>query len=266
MGSGRSAFTREPFQHHEDLYELLRHLGVDRAHLVGLSLGARIALDLCLEHPEVARCLVLSGPGVSGFKWTPDRRMLPMIEAIGANDLIGAADRWLEHPYMAPAMELPHVRARLRTLARENSHIYSKLPNAEIELEPPAIDRLSEISVPTLLLMGTRDVADIQTIADLLTSEIADLTRIDFEDAGHVLNMEQPERFTREVLDFLGELQRCDQFGAMPESLNHRVGVSGDQAELVPGGHRHRSGEITPADAFQNIGLIGKQQPQIPGI
>lgn len=206
-GFGRSAFTREPFQHHEDLYELLRHLGVDRAHLVGLSLGARIALDLCLEHPEVARCLILSGPGVSGFKWTPDRRMLPMIEAIGANDLIGAADRWLEHPYMAPAMELPHVRARLRTLARENSHIYRKLPNAEIELEPPAIDRLSEISVPTLLLMGTRDVADIQTIADLLTSEIADLTRIDFEDAGHVLNMEQPERFTREVLDFLGE--RC---------------------------------------------------------
>ena len=108
---------------------------------------------------------------------------------------------------MAPAMELPHVRERLRTLARENSHIYRKLPNAEIELEPPAIDRLSEISVPTLLLVGTRDVADIQTIADLLTSQIADLTRIDFEGAGHVLNMEQPERFTREVLDFLSE--RC---------------------------------------------------------
>lgn len=128
-----------------------------------------------------------------------------MIEAIGASDLIGTADRWLEHPYMAPAMELPHLSDRLRTLARENAHIYEKLPNFEIELEPPAIDRLSEIRVPTLLLIGTRDVPDIQTIADLLTSEVADLTRIDFEDAGHVLNMEQPERFTREVLDFLGE-------------------------------------------------------------
>ena len=206
-GWGRSPSTREPFQHHEDLYELLRQLGVDRAHLVGLSLGARIAMDLCLEHPEVVRCLVLSGPGLSGFKWPPDRSMLPMIEAIGANDLIGAADCWLEHDYMAAAMELPHLRDRLRSLAQENSHIYRKLPDVEIELEPPAIDRLSEIRVPTLLLVGTRDVPDIQTIADLLTTEVADLTRIDFEDAGHVLNMEQSERFNREVLAFLGE--RC---------------------------------------------------------
>ena len=206
-GWGRSARTRKPFQHHEDLYELIRHLGVDPTRVVGLSLGARIALDLCLQHPEVVRCLVLAGPGLSGFKWPPDRSMLPMIEAIGANDLVGAADRWLEHEYMAAAMELPHLRDRLRRLARENSHIYEKLPNAEIELEPPAIDRLSEIRVPTLLLIGTRDVTDIQTIADLLTSEVADLTRVDFENAGHVLNMEQPERFNREVLDFLGA--RC---------------------------------------------------------
>ncbi len=207
-GFGRSAFTREPFQHHEDLIELIRHLGIDRAHFVGLSLGGRIALDLCLEHPDVVNCLVLSGPGLSGFDWPPDESMTPIAKAIHGDDPLGAADRWLEHPYMAPAMELPHVRERLRSLARENAHIYRRQPNPEIGLEPPAIDRLNEIRVPTLLLVGTRDVPDIQTIADRLTKEIADLTRVDFEGAGHVLNMEQPERFTQQVLDFLAE--RCN--------------------------------------------------------
>lgn len=204
-GFGRSAFKQEPFQHHEDLYELLGHLDVDRAHLVGLSLGGRIALDLCLEHPEVVRSMVLSGPGVSGFRWPPDENMAPIIEAIDADDPVGAADRWLEHPYMAPAMELPHLRDRLRALARENAHIRGKLRNPEIQLQPPAIDRLPEIRVPTLLLLGTRDVPDMQTLVDLLSSEIADATRVDFEDAGHLLNMEQPERFNQVVLDFLAE-------------------------------------------------------------
>lgn len=202
---GRSPFTREPYQHHEDLYELLRQLGVDRAHLVGLSLGGRIALDLCLVHPEVVRSIVLSGPGLSGFEWSRDRDMLPMIEAIGASDLVGAADRWLEHPYMAPAMELPHLQERLRTLARENSHIYRKVLDPEIPLEPPAIDRLDEILTPTLLLVGTREVPDILAIADLISSRIANVRRIDFEGAGHVPNMEQPERFNQVVLDFLAE-------------------------------------------------------------
>lgn len=204
-GFGRSVFTREPFQHHEDLYQLIRHLEVGRAHFVGLSLGGRIALDLCLEHPEIVRCLVLSGPGLSGFDWPPDDSMDPIVRAVDADDPIGAADRWLGHPHMAPAMELPHLRERLRDLARENSHIYGKQPNPEIELEPPAIDRLKEIRVPTLLLVGTRDVPDIQTIADRLESEITNLRRVDFEGAGHVLNMEQPERFTQEIIDFLAE-------------------------------------------------------------
>jgi 3-oxoadipate enol-lactonase len=208
-GYGRSshAHTGEPYQHHEDLYELVGHLGVDRAHFIGLSLGGRISLDLCLEHPEVVRSLVLSGPGVSGFDWPPDDDAAPILDALEAGDPIAAADRWLEHPYMAPSMELPHLRDRLRSLARDNASLQR---NTEVELKPPAVGRLSEIHVPTLLLVGTRDVPDIQTIADLLTSQVADLVRIDFEGAGHLPNMEQPERFNREVLNFLAQ-QNEDQ-------------------------------------------------------
>lgn len=201
-GFGPSPNTGEVFQHHEDLYELIGYLGLDRAHIVGLSLGGRIAIDLCLEHPDVVRSLVLSGPGISGFDWPPDDDAARIVEALDAGDPIAAADRWLEHPYMAPAMELPHLRDRLRTMVRDNASLQK---NPEVELDPPAIGRLDEIRVPTLLLVGTRDVPDIQAIADLLTSHIRDLARIDFEGAGHLLNMEQPERFNREVLDFLAQ-------------------------------------------------------------
>lgn len=206
FGRSKHAHTGEPYQHHEDLFTLIGHLDVERVHVIGLSLGGRIALDLCLEHPEVVRSLVLCAPGVSGFDWPPDPGAEPIVEALKAGDPIAAADRWLEH-HMAPSMEVPHLRDRLRGLARDNASLQR---NSEVELEPPAVGRLSEIRVPTMLIVGTRDVPDIQAVADLLTSQIADLTRIDFQGSGHVPNMEQPERFNREVLDFLAQ-QEGDQ-------------------------------------------------------
>jgi pimeloyl-ACP methyl ester carboxylesterase len=199
-GGSASLNTGEAFQHHEDLHELIEYLGLAPVHVVGLSLGARIAIDLCLEHPDVVRSLVLSGPGLSGFDWPPDPDQVPIVEALKAGDPIAAADRWLEHPYMAPAMEVPHLRDQLRTMARDNASLQR---NPEVELEPPAIGRLHEIRVPALLLVGTRDVPDIHAIADQLTSGIDNVRRIDFEGAGHLLNMERPDRFNREVLQFL---------------------------------------------------------------
>ena len=70
-------------------------------------------------------------------------------------------------------------------------------------LEPAAIGRLSEIKVPTLIIAGDRDEANIVTIADLLETNIPQARKIIIPDAAHLPNMEKPELFNRVVLEFL---------------------------------------------------------------
>ena len=64
---GSAPRDQVPYQSHSDLLALLDHLRIERAHLVGLSLGGRIAVDFALTYPNRVRSLVLAGPGLSGY-------------------------------------------------------------------------------------------------------------------------------------------------------------------------------------------------------
>ena len=81
-GFGRSEMGEGPYAHHRDLHALLDALGVERAHLVGCSMGGRTAIDFTLEYPARVRSLVLVGsaiggaeiwgdPRISGRSWSP---------------------------------------------------------------------------------------------------------------------------------------------------------------------------------------------------
>ncbi|WP_092041151.1 alpha/beta fold hydrolase [Planifilum fulgidum] len=69
-GAGRSGDGEGPFAHHDDLCVLLEALGVDRAFLLGISVGGKIAIDYALRYPDTVRSLVLINPGVSGYRWS----------------------------------------------------------------------------------------------------------------------------------------------------------------------------------------------------
>lgn len=109
---GRSSTPTRLSYAHEDLRALLDHLKIDRAHLVGLSLGGRIAIDFALAYPERVDRLVLAGPGLSGFQFSPDDRLAPMLDAAKKGDCARAMDLWLQHPYMASCDQSARRRAR----------------------------------------------------------------------------------------------------------------------------------------------------------
>src|SRR5215207_8955214 len=69
-GFGKSTMTHNPFSHHQDLYRLLKVLGVEQAHLIGCSLGGRVSIDLALEYPKLVNSLILVGSGLSGYVFT----------------------------------------------------------------------------------------------------------------------------------------------------------------------------------------------------
>jgi pimeloyl-ACP methyl ester carboxylesterase len=202
---GRSDFPTRPYSDTNDLKSLLEFLGVKKAHLVGLSLGGRIAIDFAIEHPEMVSSIVAVGPGLGGFQWDRqgEKEFAAALRAAQDGNDERVAELWLQSGYMKPAMEHPELVARLRQWSKENYRNWLGNPLLAKTLDPPAIKRLGEIKAPTLVIVGSRDVPDIQKIVKTVTASVPNAKKVVIEGAGHMVNMEKPEEFNRIVLDFL---------------------------------------------------------------
>ncbi len=201
-GVGQSAWPTEPFSPLDDLAALLDFLKIEKACLVALSLGGQLATDFTLAYPDRVACLILVAPGLSGYQFSEEyqQRLAPFMAAYQAGETERLVQLMLDDPYLLPAVKNPATRERAKTIWAENS----RLPNvAPIGLDPPARNRLGEIRVPTLIVLGDRDWKDLYEIADLLEKGIAGARRVTIPGCGHTVNMEMPEEFNRIVLEFL---------------------------------------------------------------
>jgi pimeloyl-ACP methyl ester carboxylesterase len=206
-GFGRSAPARGRYSPRADLAALLDHLGIARAHLVGLSMGGALAVDFALERPERVSALVAAATRPSGQEPSPEliRGWTAVDEAIEAGDLAWAVElesrMWVDGPYRAPGEVDPLVRERVRAM---NAPLLAAPDEAEPEpLDPPALTRLAEIAAPTLAIVGDRDYPDVRAGAHLLASGIPGAARATIAGAAHMVNMERPAEFNRAVLEFL---------------------------------------------------------------
>ena len=207
-GYGRSEAPSRTFSDSEDLRHLLRSLGVRGAHLVGMSNGGRVALDFTLEYPNVVDSLVLVGSSLGGYEFSEEVRnkVATTLSAVRTEEMPKAMCLWLEDSHWAPtARENALIRDRLMPILEESLLQLRSMSVGKflIPLYPPAIMRLSEIRVPTLVIVGERDLPDNQEIANLLHEGIHDSSKEIIEGAGHMVNIEKPQRFNRIVLDFL---------------------------------------------------------------
>ena len=203
-GYGRSATPTLPYSDVDDLLAVLDSLGIAKAHLVGLSLGGRIAIDFTLVHPDRVASLVAVAAGMSGFEFSAGTwpQQLHAAQESGGE---AAAELWLKDPYMVPAMEHPDLAPRIRQLVLDNGREWLSNPLLAKRLTPPAAKRLAEIRVPTLVVIGDRDVPDMQKVADQLATEVKGARKVVVPGAGHIVNLEKPAEFDRAVLGFLAE-------------------------------------------------------------
>lgn len=212
-GFGRSGMAPGPFSHREDLSQVLRLLRVERACLVGSSMGGYLAIDFALEHPEMVAALIPVDAGVSGE--TPSDFLLERWQEIDAaaegGDIAQAVELelrlWVDGPGRTPEQVDPAVREQVR---RMNTHNFERAPEQEQgqpqPLEPPAIARLGEIHKPALVIVGEQDVPDKLASADLLARSIPGAKKVIMPGTAHLPSMEQPEQLNRLVLEFLGNL------------------------------------------------------------
>ena len=204
-GYGKSAAPTKPYSDDEDLFQLLKYLKVPKAHLIGLSMGGRIAIDFTLTHPEMVSSLTAVAPGLSGFPFAPEDtvEMMKIVYSIQNEDGTPAGEAWLRSSYNAAAMENPAVAAKLRPIAIENSRAW--LINVFFP-RPPfplAVQRLGDIRVPTLLIRGDRDTRMITDIVETLEKNVAGSKKVIIPGAGHMVNVEKPAEFNNVVVDFL---------------------------------------------------------------
>jgi 3-oxoadipate enol-lactonase len=211
-GFGRSSLPAGRFAGYEDPALLLRSLGAEKTHVVGISWGGKIALDFTLAHPEMVSALVLVAPSVGGHQ--PSARVLRFGEEEEAlleqGDLAAATElnlrMWVDGPQRTPEQIDPAVRQRVYEMLYHDLTVPMPEGAEEQSLEPPARRRLAEIRVPTLVMVGDYDLPEKQELAALLAERIPGAQQVVIPGVAHMVNMEKPAEFNQAVLAFLGRL------------------------------------------------------------
>jgi 3-oxoadipate enol-lactonase len=209
-GFGQSPIESSVVSFRGAVAEALDAAGIDRAALVGASFGGRTALDFAVDFPQRVSALVLVGSGVDDHRWSDEvEEFLAQEEAaLERGDVDGAVTANLDLWLAGPSRSLDEIPKEIRDLVAEMQlqafQNTKRLDDVRAErLDPPASQRLADITVPTLILTGDEDVGDIHEIAGRLAREIPGAERAQIAAAAHLPNLERPDEFDRIVLGFL---------------------------------------------------------------
>jgi len=209
-GSGRSDKPAEPYTIKamaDDTIGLLDHIGIERTHLLGISMGGMIAQELAIRYPERVEKLVLASTfarreGESGFSeevsravktWeaspqgiTDTRRVIDLILDLTFNKL---SYRVLALPLMRTAVRFSSLRGVGEQLRATLGHdVYSRLPI---------------IQAPTLVITGTADRVIKPSSSEVIAKSIPGSTLVKIEGGSHGLSGEMSGEFNTYVMSFL---------------------------------------------------------------
>jgi len=196
------SYTMDTFA--EDTYQLLKKLGVEKAHILGFSMGGMIAQTFALKYPEMVRSLCLCatipvGPG-SGINvvtvWKDLYRTLPresylkqvfpwIWTSVLQNDELCSSilDQWVNAPYIQPAEAFAR---QCETIEKFN-----------------LVEQIPKISASTLVLVGGWDVLTPVWLSEWIDHLIPNTELKVIPETGHLYIMEKPEDFNKGVLEFL---------------------------------------------------------------
>ncbi|MFC5970171.1 alpha/beta fold hydrolase [Halomarina salina] len=220
QGWGESRATGEG-THREELLALLDALDLDDVHLVGCSFGAGVALDATLERPERVRSLTLVGPTVGGHDYEEPtdspvwdgvaERYEASVEAFEAGKFRAAAEHevalWLVGPEREQAVVPDPVREWVTEMdeAALRREAAGRREDAS-DLDPPAVERLPDLAVPLLVVVGEYDLPSVHDAVERLVGEVPRV-RLEVVDAtAHLPSVERPAAVTALLAAFWGGL------------------------------------------------------------
>lgn len=206
-GSGKSSAPPGPYTVKmmcEDVRNLLNLLEVERGHVVGLSLGGAIAMQLALDHPERVVTLQLHGT------WAKTHGYAEMYLGLLKRFLeAGGLDLYYEGalPYLFPPEffidEYDRAQEILANMKAHSSPYEGLLGQLDANLTHDVADRLAEIKIPTLITVGEFDMCLPPFYSKELHKAIANSELQIFPGGSHLFGLQDPERFNKVTLDWL---------------------------------------------------------------
>ena len=193
-------------QYVEDVHGFGQALGLGRFTYVGHSMGGAIGMKLALDHPEVLKCMVLTAS-------VPAQRMeMPTTPSMTPADMMTVMKSMKDaapetmRGFMAFAFTTPPSDERLKEIVDYATSMDTESITSMGELRSFDIaSRLGEIKVPILILAGGKDMIPLDGIRRT-ASGIPGCRLEVFEENGHMLHMESPERFVELLTGFISEV------------------------------------------------------------
>lgn len=215
-GYGKSLPVEGEFSHMGDLIAVLAHLNLHQPLVIlGCSMGGGLAMDFALTHPSRVKALIMVDAGPSGLELDVETpaKFAEAEQAYKTGELDLAAELetqiWFDGMHRMPS----EVNQAMRALAYEmNRHALAldaqglgkRLPNTQT----PAAERLTDLDIPVLVIVGAQDTPYMLAAADYMVQRLQTARKVIIEDAAHLPNMDQPDEFHRVVMAFLDDLAR----------------------------------------------------------
>jgi 2-succinyl-6-hydroxy-2,4-cyclohexadiene-1-carboxylate synthase len=214
IGHGKSDAPADPtrysMQHAvEDLTALLHHLDIDRAALLGYSLGGRVALHFAVEASHLLWALAVesASPGIEDdmerdARFASDLQLAALIEADGIEAF---ADRWQAQPLFASQRNLPAAvlqEQRRQRLDNSPLGLANSLRGMGAGAQRWLLPELPQIDVPTLFLAGALDERYV-ALAPVMAAAVQGAEHRIVEGAGHTVHLEQTQPYANLLTDFL---------------------------------------------------------------
>jgi pimeloyl-ACP methyl ester carboxylesterase len=192
-GYGNSPAPTTTYRQTDDLAAVLDHFGVSSAHLAGCSMGGGTAIDMALGSRKRVRSLTLLAPGVSGYEWPAD----PEMDAREETAIAEGEDALIEF-YLsawAAAGTTPLITDMMRSAARA-------WPGEQEFCKPadPAMDRLSDLHLPTVLMVGDRDLPALIACNEEMAARIEGCEVIRMPGVDHLPALREPRLVADTIL------------------------------------------------------------------
>jgi pimeloyl-ACP methyl ester carboxylesterase len=223
-GHGRSMIAPDGYTYENysaDLRDLLdrlnverpanESLNVDQAHLVGLSMGGGIALQFTLDYSERVLSLTLIDSALPGFTYGDETtaHFEQFMAAVRSDGPRAAIDNvWLQHPFFDGVRRDPVQYEAVREILLDFQAPDMRDGARPADYRPDIAGRLSEIKLPTFVVVGENDIPDFRLIADVLAENIPDARLSVIPDCSHLPPVEKPAEFNELLLSFLQEPAR----------------------------------------------------------
>jgi len=201
--------TNKTYTHAADLNALLEYLKIFNVHVAGLSSGGHTAIDFALLYPNKTSSLIPISAIPTGWRnQTENKNSMTEIDeaiktAFHTSGKRAATKLVYTHPVFNTAIMNPLSSVRMKQYLDEANwwRMLRKDPG-KFE-EPSQVKRLTEILVPTLVIVGDLDIPEMKPASEDIVKRIKGATKVSLSQCGHMVNMENPKKFNKILLDFV---------------------------------------------------------------